>query len=127
MPAVTDGDRAGCGCGLTVVRWTGRESRALREALRMSVRAFAEHLGVTSSTVSSWENKTTALPLRLATQSVLDRALKLADTDAKTRFAVLVASLTDGPSGAVTGDGGSVAGRPVVTAFRRPEMARSAS
>ena len=30
----------------TVQLWTGRETRALRGALRMSVRAFAEHLGV---------------------------------------------------------------------------------
>ncbi|MFG1949619.1 helix-turn-helix domain-containing protein [Micromonospora sp. NPDC048830] len=42
-----------CRCGPTVVgRWTGREVRALREALRMSVRAFAEYLGVTMATAS---------------------------------------------------------------------------
>ncbi|QOC95147.1 XRE family transcriptional regulator [Micromonospora craniellae] len=93
----------------------------------MSVRAFAEHLGVNTSTVSWWENKSTTVPLRLATQAVLDRALTLADADAKTRFAVLAASPTDGPSGAVTGNGGGVAGRSVVTALHRPEKARAAS
>ena len=35
--------------------WTGREARALRAALRLSVRAFAEHLGVAARTVSKWE------------------------------------------------------------------------
>ena len=35
--------------------WTGREARALRGALRLSVRAFAEHLGVAARTVSKWE------------------------------------------------------------------------
>jgi hypothetical protein len=29
-------------------RWIGREPQALREALRMSLRAFAEHLGAES-------------------------------------------------------------------------------
>lgn len=116
-----------CGCGLTVARWTGRESRALREALRMSLRAFAEHLGVTTSTVSDWENRATPAPLRLATQAVLDQALKLADADAKTRFVVLLDSVAPGPSGAVTGDGGGVARRSVVTPLRRPERARTAS
>lgn len=36
----------------TVHQWTGLETRALRLALRLSVRAFAEHLGVAVATVS---------------------------------------------------------------------------
>lgn len=51
---------AACGCGQAVVgRWTTREVRALREALRMSLRAFSEHLGVAIAAVSSWEHQTT--------------------------------------------------------------------
>ena len=34
--------------------WTGREASALRQALRLSVRAFAEHLDVAPRTVSKW-------------------------------------------------------------------------
>ncbi|MDG4798822.1 helix-turn-helix domain-containing protein [Micromonospora sp. WMMD1082] len=117
----------GCGCGLTVARWAGRETQALREALRMSVRAFAEHLGVTTSTVSEWESRAAAAPLRLASQAVLDQALKLADADARTRFAVLAASAAHGASGGVTGDGGSVRRGSVVAPSRRPERARVAS
>ena len=34
--------------------WTGQEVRILREASRMSVRAFAAHLGVSGRMVSKW-------------------------------------------------------------------------
>lgn len=39
----------------TVRKWSGRETRALREAKRMSVREFAAHLGVSDRAVSKWE------------------------------------------------------------------------
>jgi len=84
-----------CGCGLTVARWGGREARALREAMRLPVRAFAEYLGVAVSTVSGWENKRVAKPLHLSTQDVLDQALKLADVDVRDRFWQLIDSADD--------------------------------
>jgi transcriptional regulator with XRE-family HTH domain len=37
-----------------VTTWTGVESRALREALRLSVREFAARLGVSDRMVSKW-------------------------------------------------------------------------
>lgn len=75
-----------CGCSRTVARWGGQETKALREALRMSVRAFAEHLGVTTATVGGWERRQSPKAPRLSTQDVLDQALKLAEVDARTRF-----------------------------------------
>ncbi|MEU6950779.1 helix-turn-helix transcriptional regulator [Streptomyces sp. NPDC046316] len=39
----------------TVHEWTGLEALVLRKALRLSVRAFAEKLGVSVNTVSNWE------------------------------------------------------------------------
>jgi DNA-binding transcriptional regulator YiaG len=39
----------------TMGRWTGRETRFLRHALRLTVRDFAEDLGVSPRTVSKWE------------------------------------------------------------------------
>ncbi|MGH3941218.1 MAG: helix-turn-helix domain-containing protein [Pseudonocardiaceae bacterium] len=39
----------------TVPRWSGAEARALREAKRMSIREFAEHLGVSERMISKWE------------------------------------------------------------------------
>jgi DNA-binding XRE family transcriptional regulator len=47
----------------TVRRWTGHETRALRMALRLSVRAFAEYLGVAVRTVSKWESGTEPDPV----------------------------------------------------------------
>ncbi|MFI9643959.1 helix-turn-helix domain-containing protein [Micromonospora sp. NPDC051925] len=90
-PDVSAGWAACVGCGPAVVgRWTGREVRALREALRMSVRAFAEHLGVTMTTVADWEHRTAPAPPRLAAQSLLDQALTLADTNSTARFRLLL-------------------------------------
>jgi hypothetical protein len=116
-----------CGCGVVVGRWTGRQTRALREALRLSAREFAEHLGVTASTVSGWENPRTVTPLRLATQVVLDQALKLADPDARARFAALLDCDTHARSGTGTGGGRSVARGSTVTPLHRPGQVRAAS
>ena len=78
---------------ITVVRWGGRETSALREALRLSRPAFAEWLGVTRRTVGAWEGKTRQVVPRLAMQAVLDDALKLAGADARVRFRCLMHGL----------------------------------
>lgn len=70
----------------TVHHWTGLEARALRLAVRMSVRAFAEHLGVGVRTVSKWEKLLAATAPRPDTQAILDTALARADTAAHLRF-----------------------------------------
>ncbi|ROO51800.1 hypothetical protein EDC02_6687 [Micromonospora sp. Llam0] len=97
---------------MVVGRWTAREIRALREALRMSVRAFAEHLGLAVAAVTAWEHRTTPATPTLAAQSVLDQALTLADTNSKARFQLLLAN-PDGPArqrdGRVTVDGPATA------------------
>lgn len=80
-----------CQCARTIARWTGRETHALREALRMSMRAFAEHLGVTTATVGCWERPAEPKAPRMSTQDMLDQALKLADHDARARFWHLLA------------------------------------
>lgn len=75
---------------ITPVRWTGHEAGLLRTALRMSMRAFAAHLGVAERTVSKWERagpRTTPWP---DTQAILDTALAQAGDDAKARFAQLL-------------------------------------
>lgn len=70
----------------TVHRWTGREARALRLALRLSVRAFAQHLGVGVRTVSKWEKLLAGTEPRQDTQAILDTALARADASAHLRF-----------------------------------------
>ena len=83
----------------TVQLWTGRETRALRGALRMSVRVFAEHLGVAPRTVSKWERLGEATRPYPDTQAILDTALQRATAEAQARFQVLLA---DTPYASVT-------------------------
>jgi transcriptional regulator with XRE-family HTH domain len=74
----------------TVGRWTGHEARALRLALRLSVRAFAGQLGLAVRTISKWERggrSTTPWP---DSQAILDTTLAQAPDDVKARFAQLV-------------------------------------
>ncbi|MGE7391821.1 hypothetical protein ACQKM2_40780 [Streptomyces sp. NPDC004126] len=70
----------------TVHHWTGLEARALRLALRLSVRAFADHLGVGVRTVSKWEKLRASTEPRPDTQAILDTALARADAAAHLRF-----------------------------------------
>ncbi|WP_241825048.1 helix-turn-helix domain-containing protein [Micromonospora sp. CB01531] len=80
----------GCECPVAVGRWTGRESRALREALRMTVSAFAKYLGVARETVSGWERRTASSSLSMHVQVMLDEVLACAGADAKTWFRLIL-------------------------------------
>jgi transcriptional regulator with XRE-family HTH domain len=77
-------------------QWTGHEARALRRALRLSVRTFADHLGVAVRTVAKWEAGGAAVCPRPDSQAILDTALERADDEAKARFALL-AGITASP------------------------------
>jgi transcriptional regulator with XRE-family HTH domain len=70
--------------------WTGREARALRQALRLSVRGFAEHLDVAPRTVSKWEKLGEATRPYPDQQALLDTALDRAGTAAQERFILLL-------------------------------------
>ncbi|MBE1486762.1 DUF5919 domain-containing protein [Plantactinospora soyae] len=74
----------------TVQRWTGRETRALRHALRMSIRDFAEHLGVSERTVSKWEAGQVGVYPRPEMQAALDTSLAQAEGDARSRFSSIL-------------------------------------
>ncbi|MFD3380730.1 MULTISPECIES: helix-turn-helix domain-containing protein [unclassified Streptomyces] len=71
---------------VSVRQWTGREASVLRAALRMSMRAFAEHLGVALRTVAKWESLGAETQPRPDTQAILDTALAHADAAAHARF-----------------------------------------
>ncbi|MEZ0094120.1 WD40 repeat protein/transcriptional regulator with XRE-family HTH domain [Streptacidiphilus sp. EB129] len=77
----------------SVQRWSGREAKALRGALRMTVRAFAAHLGVSDRTVSKWEAGGEHLFPMPDSQAMLDTVLDRADPDVVERFRELL----DGP------------------------------
>jgi hypothetical protein len=81
---------------VTVVgQWTGQEASALRQALRMTIRDFAEHLGVAERTVAKWEASGSAMVPVPVMQAALDTVLARASDDAKGRFAMLLAATRD--------------------------------
>lgn len=74
----------------TVRQWSGNEVRALRKARRMSIREFAEHLGVSDRMVSKWEAGGQSIKPRPMNQAALDTSLERAGDDAQARFALLI-------------------------------------
>lgn len=95
----------------TVHHWTGLEARALRLALRLSVRSFAVHLGVAMRTVSKWEKLLTATEPRQDTQAILDTALARADAAAHLRFETFLSEA--GRSGQAEAGRGVIASGPL--------------
>lgn len=76
----------------TVRRWSGREAGALRAALRMTIRGFAEYLGVSPRTVAYWQAKGPTIAPLPEMQAALDTALATAAPDARERFEALLQS-----------------------------------
>ncbi len=61
---------------ITVQLWSGREVKALRQAKRMSLTVFAEHLGISARMVSKWEARGERITPRQENQAALDRSLE---------------------------------------------------
>jgi transcriptional regulator with XRE-family HTH domain len=72
---------------VTVQTWTGREARLLRAAMRMSIRDFAAHLGVSDRVISKWEAGWEGYTPRPDSQALLDTALARSSDEAQERFA----------------------------------------
>jgi formylglycine-generating enzyme required for sulfatase activity len=83
-----------------VTLWTGREVKALRAAMRMTLIELAAEMGVTDRMISRWEEKGTAIQPRMANQAALDRLLSNADEDVHGRFIRL---LQDEAGGQIAG------------------------
>ncbi|MFG1954278.1 helix-turn-helix domain-containing protein [Micromonospora sp. NPDC048830] len=114
----------GCGCTVAIARWREREVLALREALRLSLGAFAERLRVPPSIVVAWEDRRQPEPPSLAMQAALDDLLKLTDQDARTRFAQI---LQMPPMRSTDYAGAPRTGRPAtVTPLHRSEGSQAA-
>lgn len=75
---------------ISVQRWTGKEARALRQAKRMSLKAFAAHLGITDRQLSNWERRGETITIREVNQAALDTSLKVSGADVQQRFARLI-------------------------------------
>lgn len=70
----------------TVERWTGREAKALRTAKRMSLEAFAAHLGISERALSTWEARGENITIRAVNQAALDTSLRASTPDVHERF-----------------------------------------
>ena len=73
-----------------VARWTGTETKALREAMRLTLEEFAEKLGVSDRAVSKWEKGGADAVPRMVSQAALDTMLAQADGDERGRFVGLL-------------------------------------
>src|SRR5437588_5978158 len=76
--------------GMVITAWSGREARALRTALRMTIEGLAEHLGVAVRTVAKWEAQGPKIVPTPGIQEALDTALERADAAQQSRFQMLL-------------------------------------
>ncbi|WP_324607632.1 SUMF1/EgtB/PvdO family nonheme iron enzyme [Streptomyces sp. NRRL WC-3742] len=76
----------------TVEVWTGVEVKALRQAKRMSIEAFAAHLGISDRMVSKWESRGADITPRPVNQAALDTSLAASGPEAHERFVRLTGS-----------------------------------
>ncbi|MEV4264569.1 helix-turn-helix transcriptional regulator [Kribbella sp. NPDC049584] len=76
-----------------VQAWSGREVRALRESQRLSIREFAQRIGVSERMVSRWEAGGANIRPRPINQEGLDSLLAAASDDEKSRFAARLETL----------------------------------
>jgi DNA-binding transcriptional regulator YiaG len=66
-----------------VVIWTGLEANLRRGAMHLSLRGFAEHLGVSLGTVSTWNRRGATVQPTPEMQSILDATLARATDEAR--------------------------------------------
>ncbi|RFS40964.1 hypothetical protein D0Q02_30095 [Micromonospora craniellae] len=96
-----------------VARWSGREAKALREAMRMSLRQFGGYLGVAVNSISTWERRGADSQLRFETQQMLDTALSSLDVAAQRRFQLALEELISADRASKEPGGAEAAGESV--------------
>jgi transcriptional regulator with XRE-family HTH domain/tetratricopeptide (TPR) repeat protein len=74
-------------------KWTGRESHALREAMRLSQRDFANELGISAKSISNWESGGAEFVQRPESQAILDTKLRQVSDEVRARFELILASV----------------------------------
>src|SRR5262249_22603123 len=92
-----------------VRRWTGRETTALRTALRRSLRDFAEHLGGSARTGTKWEAGGGNGCPRPGMQAALGSGLSRGGAGGWARFALALPGADPGDHGTPTRPGGPLA------------------
>ena len=114
-------------------KWTGRESRALREAMRLSQRDFANGLGISAKSISNWESGGADFVPRPESQAILDTKLRLVSAEVRARFELILganqaeaepesATATGSDPEEVTSEHSFVAGPQRTTGTERPAV-----
>ncbi|MEU1549088.1 hypothetical protein [Nocardia sp. NPDC005745] len=78
---------------MIIYRWTGVESRALREAMLLSVEKFAAKMGISSRSVTNWELQGVSAHMRPSSRELLDTALAEASPEVVARFERVLAEI----------------------------------
>ena len=78
----------------TIQKWTGHESRALREAMRMSQRDFANDLGISAKSISNWDIGGADFVPRPESQDILDTKLRMVSDEVRARFELILSGKT---------------------------------
>jgi len=73
-----------------IVRWSGREAHALRQAMRLSIDDFARHAEVSPRSVARWAQRGEQIRLRWDVQRLLDRVLAEAGPQVQARLTALL-------------------------------------
>ncbi|MGY1941653.1 helix-turn-helix domain-containing protein [Nocardia gipuzkoensis] len=75
---------------MIIDRWTGLESKALREAMLLSIEKFAATTGIAARTVANWEHQGDSARLRPSSQQLLQTALAHAAPEVIARYAYVL-------------------------------------
>ncbi len=81
-----------------IAQWTGGQADTLRQALRMTIEAFAERLEMSPRAVAYWRSHPEIVP-RSHVQRTLDSMLERAPDRAKAQFALLIGETHSAQSG----------------------------
>ncbi|SUE27986.1 Uncharacterised protein [Nocardia farcinica] len=75
---------------MIVERWSGVESKALREAMHLSIEKFSARTSIAPRTIAEWEEKGPRARLRPSSQALLEKTLLESPTSVAARFARLL-------------------------------------
>lgn len=76
-------------------KWTGHESRVLRQAMRLSQRDFANDLGISAKSVATWEAGGSRFVQRPESQAILDTKLSQVSDEVRARFKLILSDETE--------------------------------
>ncbi|WP_174186006.1 helix-turn-helix domain-containing protein [Nocardia barduliensis] len=78
---------------MIIYRWTGVESKALRDAMLLSVEKFAARTGISARSVTNWELQGVSAHMRPSSRELLDQALAEASPEVIARFERAIAEI----------------------------------